>query len=110
MTVEPQVQTEADQRVEDAFGHEPHCHVDGCPGAGRCVEADRLWLYGGGSLVECDTTHCTCITAAIKKVVREERALVLEHAAEAFWQGNRKKTRMERHVLSWARRVRDGEA
>lgn len=104
-------QTDAERRVEEAFGHEPGCHTEGCPGPGRCITADRTNFLGVPSgNAGCDVTVCTCITAAIQKVVRDERALVLELAGEAIFGFSTKPQRGLRHLRRFAGLVRAGEA
>lgn len=103
--------TDADVRVEQAFGHEPGCHTEGCPGPGRCITAGRANFLGTPSDdAGCDVTVCTCITAAIKKVVKDERALVLELAGEAIFGYSAKPQRGLRHLRRFAAMVRSGEA
>ena len=104
-------QTESARRVEEAFGHEPGCHTEGCPGPGRCVTADRENFLGTpADVAGCGVTVCTCITAAIQKVVRDERALVLELAGEAIFGFSTKPQRGLRHLRRFAGLVRNGEA
>lgn len=118
MTVETTTATEADQRIEQAFGHEEHCHTHGCPGLGYCATVDhetRDRVARGGGLLfheahDCGARHCTCITAAIRKVVRDERALVLELAGEAIFGYSAKPQRGLRHLRRFAKMVREGEA
>lgn len=100
------------QRIEELYPHECICHTKGCPGYGFCgdvtvVERDpetREPL----KVIDCESRECQCWTQSVMRTVQEERALVLEHAAEALSQGLRKKPRVARTLLSWARDVRKG--
>lgn len=68
------------ERMIDLFGHEEHCHTNGCPGMGWCaritVEAQQRVANGGAlrffNEEKCGDTGCTCITTAITVVVSME--------------------------------------
>lgn len=68
------------ERMIDTFGHEEHCHTNGCPGMGWCarvtVEAQQRVASGGplrfSEDPRCEDTGCTCITTAITVVVSME--------------------------------------
>lgn len=110
--------SDADVRVEDAFGHDELCHTRGCAGLGYCytVAATAQARYGSTLTVPmdfentCGKTTCDCITAAIQKVVRDERVLVLEQAAEAMFGHSATGSRALRKLRSYAALVRSGEA
>lgn len=110
--------SDADVRVEDIFGHGELCHTRGCAGLGYCytVAAEAQKRYGSTMAVPpdfentCGKTDCDCITAAIQKVVRDERALVLEQAGEAIFGFSAKPQRGLRHLRRYASMVRSGEA
>lgn len=118
--------TEADARVEAAFGHADFCHVGGCPSVGFCytvgteltawrrdhperpLDDEIEWLGVHG---DCGSRECDCITSAIQRFVREERALVLEQVADASYTSSANKPpRVVRLMRQCAQQVREGLA
>lgn len=98
------------ERVQDVFPHEPVCHIGGCAGYGFCGDTQVIRDASGVvvSHTPCPRRDCDCTTMTLMHFVQRERALVLDQAAEALSQGMRKKPRVARTLLSWARDVRDG--